>query len=101
MLIPPCPRCGYDDGVFVEGRARGLVELYYDSAGQFTEALYDRVYFDCSRTVHCGGCLRIRRDVSADDLSASSLLLMIGRRGDINEKLNHSSAGQIFTGGEK
>lgn len=69
MLLPPCPHCGYDRGVFVRAQAKGPAEVHYDSEGQQIEICYDNLYFEPSRTVRCGDCLRIRRDVSVEDLS--------------------------------
>lgn len=63
-MLPPCPHCGMQTGVYRAARARGRVMLYYDENGLPTDAGYDKLEFvPYSAVVRCDYCNKIRRDV--------------------------------------
>ena len=63
-VFPPCPHCGKDDDFIVNRRAFGWYRsLYSCEDGQHYLTDNDRVGMSDSKTIRCGACNKVRRDV--------------------------------------
>ena len=65
--LPICPHCQSSNSVFVNVRAYGWCEEYYDQYGTAVEMGTDKLCFSTSQTVRCDNCLKIRRDLMLGD----------------------------------
>jgi cytochrome c peroxidase len=70
MTIPICPHCGdADECVYARAKPRGSAkEYFYPEDGESAGIdLSDGLFFDPVKTVRCGRCHKIRRDLTVID----------------------------------
>ncbi len=59
--VPECPHCGSWDAVVSNERAYGWAERQFFQEG--SELLIDGVHYSNTKTLRCGKCYKIRRDI--------------------------------------
>jgi hypothetical protein len=63
-VIPPCPHCGKEELIYINARAYGITQMWFNVPyGEFDTLDNDGLMFHNSKTFRCGACDRIRRDV--------------------------------------
>lgn len=65
MKLPPCPRCGKSDDVYINCQAYGWAQQYYElDTGEREHFVIDNVLYRDSAAIHCASCQAIRRDLA-------------------------------------
>ncbi len=65
VIIPDCPFCGSNSGVYANERASGYGERQWSRDG-VEELNTDRVYYVWSYTLRCPDCGKVRKDVKRE-----------------------------------
>lgn len=65
-MLPPCPHCGAQTGVYMKVRAFGWCEEYYEVGGRAIEMSDEGLQFTFNQTLRCDDCMMIRRDLGFD-----------------------------------
>ena len=67
MTIPICPYCGRTSETTVNARCYGWLEGTFDEEGHEIEFGNDGLMLSLAKTVRCGLCGKIRRDLTVID----------------------------------
>ena len=64
-----CINCGDSGYLFVNAQARGTAIIWFTNDGQFLDTETDETWWKRSKTVRCGNCLKIRKDLVYNPIS--------------------------------
>lgn len=66
-MLPICPYCGQQCGVYMKTRAYGWATEFFDEDGRQYEMSIEDVNYLPNQTLRCDTCGKVRRDLRWDE----------------------------------